>query len=830
MHFSPLSRHSHTFLDVLSPSLFGRGSGRARECGAEAWQHHQSHESAVSQSLSPALSLSRKNRISPCILRGLRVSVLILLKKRMHHGGTENTEKIFPERSQTEMESFRGVRKKFGRVLIAAFIALQPIIVFGQRVRDATVTVKVTPGHPANRFSPAHALGAAIDGHDKGTIDLQLTAPNIQAMLSAGFKSLAYRLRTELANDAWHWNPHGTFSDGPNKRGYWISDSQPAAPISLSYGYRLPRRGNTIDQANDEGYSRIDDGDPQSFWKSNPYLDQEFTAESSSLHPQWIVIEFEQPEPINAVRLAWGEPFATRYQIQYGNFDDVSDIALSPPGMWQDFPRGLIRDGHGGEISLRLSPEPIKARWLRILMTESSQNGPPGSNDPRDRLGFAMREVYAGSINARGEFRDRIRHGADRHGQTIIHVSSTDPWHRESDLDQGVEQPGFDRIFQNGLTNGWPMLLPTGLVFDTPENAANEIRYLRARGFNFEKVELGEEPDGQYLTPEDFGALYIQWADAIHRVDPDLKLGGPSFQEIMPADPTSRIRLGNSAWLRRFLDYLKRRGHSADYAFFSFEWYPFDEVCTAVAPQLASAPGLLADSLRDMEQRGLSRQIPWIISEYGYSAFAARAELGLEGALLNADIVGKFLTLGGDQAFVFGYTPGYVDRDFPCTAGNNMLFSMDNDGDIAHRFATYFGARLVTQEWLKPGDELHEIYPAESNVHNADGEELITAYAVHRPDGLWSLLLINKDPKRAYSVNVVFSGASPRKVSPFKGPVDLFQFSGAQYQLNSDPNNPFPIKANPPAHKVIEKGESKAIDLPAYSLTVVRGVGPRASR
>jgi hypothetical protein len=780
MRVSPWPQNARPFRGVLSPSPFGRGPGRGRKCGSEA-RHHQSRKLIASHSL-----------------------------------------------SQREREFFRSLPKKFLHLLICAVFSLQPITVFSQRVRDATVTVKFTPGHPANRFSPSHALGAAIDGHGKGTIDLQLTAPNIQAMLSAGFKSLAYRLRTELANDSWHWNPQGKFSDGPGQQGYWTSNSEPGAPISLSYGYRLPRRGNTIDQANDDGYSRLDDGDPQSFWKSNPYLDREFTAESSSLHPQWIVIEFEQPEPINAVRIAWAEPFATRYQIQYGNFDDVSDIALNPPGTWQNFPRGLIRDGHGGEVSLRLSPEPIKARWLRILMTESSKSGPPesakASNDARDHFGFAVREVYAGSINARGEFRDRICHSADRSGQTIVHVSSTDPWHRESDLDEGVEQPGFDRIFQNGLTNGLPMLLPTGLLYDTPENAANEIRYLRERGYNFDRVELGEEPDGQYITPEDFGTLYLQWADAIHRVDRDVKLGGPSFQEIIPADPTSKIRLGNSAWMRRFQNYLKRRGRAADYSFFSFEWYPFDEVCRPVAPQLASAPDLLVDSLHEMEQRGLSRQIPWIISEYGYSAFAARAELGIEGALLNADIVGKFLTLGGDQAFLFGYTPGYVDRDFPCTAGNNMLFSIDEDGDITHRFATYFGARLVTQEWLKPGDEIHEIYPAVSDVHNADGEELITAYAVHRPDGLWSVLLINKDPKRAYETSVVFRNAK-ESGGEFKGPIDIYQYSGRQYVLSGPLANPYPFKADEPEHRAIQAStrNRKQVSLPPYSITVIRG-------
>ena len=52
------------------------------------------------------------------------------------------------------------------------------------------------------------------------------------------------------------------------------------------------------------------------------------------------------------------------------------------------------------------------------------------------------------------------------------------------------------------------------------------------------------------------------------------------------------------------------------------------------------APGLLEDSLHEMERHGVSRNIPWIISEYGYSAFAGRAEISIEGALMNADIVG----------------------------------------------------------------------------------------------------------------------------------------------------------------------------------------------
>ena len=45
-------------------------------------------------------------------------------------------------------------------------------------------------------------------------------------------------------------------------------------------------------------------------------------------------------------------------------------------------------------------------------------------------------------------------------------------------------------------------------------------------------IEMGEEPDGKHAMPEDYAALYLQWATAIHKVDPKLKLGGPIFEGV----------------------------------------------------------------------------------------------------------------------------------------------------------------------------------------------------------------------------------------------------------------------------------------------------------
>jgi hypothetical protein len=449
-------------------------------------------------------------------------------------------------------------------------------------------------------------------------------------------------------------------------------------------------------------------------------------------------------------------------------------------------------------------------------MKESSGTSPQASTDVRDRLGYAVREVYVGSV-INGRFHDEVKHTAINKTQTPVYVSSTDPWHRESDRDPLIEQPGFDRVFQSGLTNRLPMLTPVAVLYDTPENAAAEVRYLRARGYPVERIEMGEEPDGQFVEPEQYAALYLQFAEAIHAVAPALQLGGPSLQDIEPGPQVGSIQTGKRNWLTRFISYLKQRGRLTDFGFFSFEWYPFDNVCQATAPQLARAAEMLSDSLA---QFGLTKHIPWIMAEYGYSAFAGRAEIDIEGALLNADIVGRFLALGGEQTFLYGYEPNEVIDETGCSRGNNMLFMQGENGNISYRMPTYYGAQLLTLEWTKPGNDVHELYQAIAGEKN--DQSLVTAYAVARPDGLWSVMLINKDPGNIRKARLRFRQESRGTDLQLVGAVDVYQYSRQQYELSRDKEEPHPLRSEPPAHTVaVDPG--KAFELPAYSLTVIRG-------
>src|SRR5690349_21671969 len=115
--------------------------------------------------------------------------------------------------------------------VVLCWIFLIPYLSFGRSSPGRIprrVTVIINKSRVINRFDPSHALGAAVDGKEKGMIDVQLTSQNIETMRSAGLQSLIYRLRTELGNEVWHWNPQGSWSDPQEKQGYWISNSTSA--------------------------------------------------------------------------------------------------------------------------------------------------------------------------------------------------------------------------------------------------------------------------------------------------------------------------------------------------------------------------------------------------------------------------------------------------------------------------------------------------------------------------------------------------------------------------------------------------------------------------
>jgi hypothetical protein len=680
--------------------------------------------------------------------------------------------------------------------------------------RSFSCEAVVDLAHPSNVVDPTRSLGGSVDGHEKGETAILLSPSNIDLMLSAGLRPLTYRLRTELGVETWHWNPRGEWSDPANQCGYWLSDESLGDPIDVSYGYRLPRRGNTIDQANNDDYSRLTDGDTKTFWKSNPYLDSHFTRQPETW--QWIVIDLGRRKPVNAIRINWAAPYAREYRVEYWSGEDPMHLHPDQTDRWVRFPGGEVLDGNGTEKTIRLSPRPVSAQFIRLAMGRSSHTALTPSSDIRDYLGFAIREIGLGSVDNRGTFHDMVRHKGSHEGQTITYASSTDPWHRASDRDDSTEQPGLDFVFRSKLTSDLPMLVPVGLLYDTPANSAAEVSYLLKRDYKFDEVELGEEPDGQWVAPEDYAALYLQTSSRLRRLSEKLKLGGPSLQSFEEKLLTWPDPNQDRSWMHRFLQEI--RGKHEDLDFFSFEYYPFDEICESTPRNLMEVGPRLSAMMASLRKDGVSETIPWYLTEYGYSVFAGQPEVEMDGALFSAEVVGTFLSLHGTRAYLYGYEPGYVMNELGCSWGNLMMLQIDPRRSAINRLATYYGSQIITQAWMDAAGGKHEVLPVK--VETKGTSPVLQAYAVSRPNGEVALLLVNCSPSHAAELEVKLSGREGPARS-FAGEVTEVTFSRQQYLWKSAGAGGHPLRSMPPETHTFPA--SKSYRIPPYSLCVLRG-------
>ena len=172
--------------------------------------------------------------------------------------------------------------------------------------------------------------------------------------------------------------------------------------------------------------------------------------------------------------------------------------------------------------------------------------------------------------------------------------------------------------------------------------------------------------------------------------------------------------------------------------------------------------------------------------------------------------------------------------------GTSGMFTVDSDYKIQQPLAQLFVAQLINLEWAQPGGGEHQVYSAKSDVEDGAGHELVTAYALKRPDGKWSLLVVNRDQQNAHRARIAFRGDAGT-VTGFAGPVEIATFGSDQYKWNppltrfmahaetaaaptvvaytngsADPDGPV-VRSQP------EGTEETLYNLPASSVVVIRG-------
>jgi hypothetical protein len=684
-----------------------------------------------------------------------------------------------------------------------------------------TIHVDVTPSK-ALTFDPDKAMGTSLDILPAKDFEKVFTEPIIKEGLSAGWGPMTYRQNTELTYDAWHWNPNGTWSDAQSKSGYFLGSATPKETLRQSFGYHLTHRGTTRSDSGQAEYSRMTDGDPASYWKSNPYLSSKYTGDPDSANPQWVLLDFAVAQDINAIRIAWANPYATKYVVEYWN--GTQDPLTHPlNGKWVKFPQGEVTAGKGDNQVQRLADLPVSTRSLRIWMTSSSDTcDTHGSNDPRNCVGYAIFEISAGTFNTLGQFVDIIKH-VPTQAQTVTQASSVDPWHTAKDIIPTRIQAGFDLFFQSGYTNKLPAMIPIAMIYATPEDSAAELAYVLKRGYPVSYVEMGEEPDGAFMLPEDYAAFYVQWAKALHKVDPKLKLGGPVFTGVNEDIKVWPDASGRTSWLGRFIDYLKEHGALQDLSFVSFEHYPFDP-CVINWSDLYREPQLVGSTLKAWRSDGVPANVPLMNTESNVSWSLTDPMQDLFAGLWLADSVGTFLEQAGPGG-VYYHSPIQPE---PLRSGCQAWstygnFVADEKLDVKQHTAQYFASQLLNLDWVKHGAGDHKLYPASGDLQDEAKHELITAYAVKRPDGDWSVLLVNKDPDNAHEVNLSFENDGKAVASGFAGSVKLVTFGAAEYVWHSSGATSHADPDGPAKRSNVDWKEGQKVLLPKASVTVLTG-------
>jgi hypothetical protein len=251
-----------------------------------------------------------------------------------------------------------------------------------------------------------------------------------------------------------------------------------------------------------------------------------------------------------------------------------------------------------------------------------------------------------------------------------------------------------------------------------------------------------------------------------------------------------------------------------DFTFFSFEHYPLmDKRARLAWSDLYPEPQRVSHVVQVWKDDGLPPSLPFFMTEGNMTGGGERPDI--MSALWLADYVGSMMTAGASGTFYFHYMP---------VAGRSGGFLLlDKDYQVKTYPPQYIATQVITKEWVQPMDAPHQLFKAASDVKDGAGNVLVTAYAVKRPDGQWSVMLVNRDHDNAHAVKVIFADPENKRESHFAGQVDRITFGDAEYQWHPEGKGGHADPDGPPSKSVVTGGAGALYQLPKASITVLRG-------
>ena len=221
---------------------------------------------------------------------------------------------------------------------------------------------------------------------------------------------------------------------------------------------------------------------------------------------------------------------------------------------------------------------------------------------------------------------------------------------------------------------------------------------------------------------------------------------------------------------------------------------------------------------------GVPPDVPLMNTESNVSWALTDPMQDLFAGLWLADSVGAFLTHGGPGA-VYYHSPIQPEAlRSGCHAWSTYGNFVANEKlEIRQYTAQYFASQLLNLDWVKHGGGIHQLFPASGDLEDEVGNSLITAYAVKRPDGEWSFMIVNKDPTNAHEVRIAFEKDGKETAARLGGTVNVATFGAAEYAWHPSGAASFADPDSPPKRSAVDWTNGQTALLPKASITVLTG-------
>src|ERR1700722_13405966 len=532
------------------------------------------------------------------------------------------------------------------------------------------------------------------------------------------------------SSDDFHWNGTGAY----DANGYWA----PSGPT-----YTDGFVGNETYRGTTSSYgtaSHITDGNTATTWLSN--------ADTDFPNHQWAELDLTgnssgNVTQVNAVTIVWGTPYAASFQIQTWSGPNYypPPYMRSPESSWTTTSAGTV-SGTGGTQGVTFTA--VGAEYVRLLMTASSA-GVSGA--------YAVNEfsVYNGANQV-------SQNTAVSTSQTNVVVSSTDPASSYNYTTNPPSSTDFESYM--GAVNAFnPKAVPLITVnFGTgsASEAASWVYYANVvKGYNIHYWQIGNETEGAWETggpinTQDYVRRYIEYFNAMKAVDPTIVITGPVAGGF---NDSSNLYDGNGV-VQDFISILRAKGDAGDIDGIDYHWYPnfgaYTPAAALASPaQLDAYPVSLTSWLSGVSG---GATIPVFMSEYNVDAGDENFQVQFGNALWVADSLGHFIADFGPRGFCNLWDTLNGGSGAVSAAGGDLGYLNVNNSNPTYQYqahSTYWAMQMMTNDWAIAGDATphHLVNTAVSGAPAS----LLAAYSDYRPDGVLSLVVVNKNPAASYA-------------------------------------------------------------------------------